>query len=157
MDGDTVNGLFWYWRKLKNLMILSQDLPFYISGSMDIREKCHTESKEMCVVSLWSDLSYNIKKEEKEYDFSNCGNWVLMVLKYLKCLHELCVTPAAAAATSDRIDKCAKTVGQGTLTNLTNLLLLEHRITCTISFKLIALVMEIFAIFLALRRFMRHP
>ncbi len=32
-------------------------------------------------------------------------------LKYLNCLHELCVTAAAAAPTADRVDKWATSTG----------------------------------------------
>ncbi len=52
------------------------------------------------------------------------GNRALRVLKYLNCLHELCVTATAAAPTVDHADKWAKSSFQ-TITNFR--LFLEHQ------------------------------
>lgn len=45
----------------------------------------------------------------------------LLVLKYLTCLYELCITPTAA----DRVSEQAKSGGQTTITNFP--LFLQHR------------------------------
>lgn len=48
-------------------------------------------------------------------------------LKYLNCLHELCVTASATAATADCVGKRTKWAGQATMTNLP---LYLHQHTC---------------------------
>lgn len=51
----------------------------------------HVESKDTCIVSVCYDLTQCVKSD------ANQGNLALMIFKHLNSLHELCVTPSAAA------------------------------------------------------------
>lgn len=52
----------------------------------------HTESKNMCIMSVCTDFT--------ELGGAKSGKQVLMALKYLNWLQELCVTATAAAPTA---------------------------------------------------------
>lgn len=60
----------------------------------------HTGSKNICIVSVW--LSN---------DSFSC-NLLQKVSKHFNLLHELCVTPSAAAPTADRVSKQAKSTAR---------------------------------------------
>lgn len=58
--------------------------------------------------SMWHDFDCVMTLGRGTIFDTNCSNQTLMVLKYLNCLHELCVTRTAAAVTAACVDKRAK-------------------------------------------------
>lgn len=67
---------------------------------------------------------------------ANFGYQVPWVLKYLNCLHKLCVTVTATGATVDPDGEQAKSAGKTTITNL--LLFVEHeRVPVTFTLRII--------------------
>ena len=57
----------------------------------------HCKSKNVCIMSSYSDLCLSYESENK-YNFdANCVNWALMVLMYPNCHCEPCAYTAATA------------------------------------------------------------
>lgn len=121
----------------------------FVIGFMDIRMRwisgimislgsvSHTESKNMCITSVRSDLTELCISEGGFFDVKFTSEIVLRGLNSLKCLSERCVAASAAAPTAHRVDEQDKSVIQGTITN--SLLLSEHNLTqylCLVSLPL---------------------
>ena len=58
--------------------------------------------------SKWHDFDCVMTLGRGAFFDANCSNHRLTVLKYLNCLHEVCVTRTAAAVTAACVDKRAK-------------------------------------------------
>ncbi len=102
-------SFFFLWL-LSRFMVVYSQWPSEIMISLG--SVSNTESKNM-YGPLW--LSYY---SEKEYTFdTNCSTIGRQGFKYHNCLHELCVT-TAAAATADCVNKWIKSARQTTITNL---------------------------------------
>lgn len=97
-------GLLWYWRKVKNVMILKQVLDVqrtsfclickWISGSLFVYSGTVITSEsvnqaEWENLSLCSDLT-KWRLRSKKFD-ANCFNQAVSVFKYLNSLYELFV------------------------------------------------------------------
>lgn len=84
-------------------------------SNRNIFKRCtvsHTESKNMCIASVCSDLT-DLSPQRCAIFYANCSNRVLMVLNYLNCLRESmchCHYFTAAAPTADGVDEQVKSL-----------------------------------------------